>query len=112
MANQNGMLLIRFCSSYIGFTRKNEQRFVKNFLGDNKTEFIEILHTVILRYYEHFYKVSKRSVANYVSIVKFKITSQKMQYQSKIHLFQSMLNVTSILSSRLNEAVSSTQKCF
>ena len=57
---------------------------MKDFLGDNEAESIEILHTVILGYYQHFYIVSKRSVANYVSIVKCKTTSQKMQYHSKI----------------------------
>ena len=82
---------------YIGCPRKNKPLFIRNFLGDNETEFIEILLTVTLGYYQHFYKVSKRSVANYMSIVKFKTTSQKMQYQSKIYLFQSMLNVTSML---------------
>ena len=61
----------------IGYPRKSEPLFVKDFLGDNITKFIEILHTVILKYYQHIYKVSKRSVENYVSIVKFKTTSQK-----------------------------------
>ena len=63
---------------YIGCTRKSEPHFVKDFLGDNKTKFIEILHTVILGYHQHFYIVFKRSVANYVSIAKFKNVS-KMQ---------------------------------
>ena len=31
-------------------TRKSELLFVKDFLRDNNTEFIEILHTVTLRY--------------------------------------------------------------
>ena len=69
--------------------QKNEPLFVKNFLGHNETEFIKILHAVTSGYYQHFYKVSKRSVANYVSIVKLNTTSQKMQYQSKIMLSKS-----------------------
>ena len=59
--------------------------FVKNFLGDNETEFIEILHTVTLGYYQHFYVVSKRSVANYVRIVKFKTMSQKCNIKVKLY---------------------------
>ena len=39
-------LMLTTKSDYIGFTRKSESLFVKDFLGDNKTEFIEILHTV------------------------------------------------------------------
>ena len=69
---------------YIGCSRKSESRFVKNFLGENETEFIELLHTAISWYYQHFSEVSNRSVANNVSIVKFKTRSQKMQYQSTI----------------------------
>ena len=69
---------------YIGYSRKSEPLFVENFFGDCKTEFIEILHTIILEYHQHFCQVSTRSVANYVSVVKFKTTSQKMQYQGKI----------------------------
>ena len=42
-----------------------------------------ILNTVNLGYYQLFYKISKKSVANYVSIVEIKTRSQKMQYQSK-----------------------------
>ena len=64
---------------YIGHLRKNQLLFVKDFLGDNTTEFIEILLTLTLEYYQLFCKVSKRSVANYVSIVKFKTMFQKMQ---------------------------------
>ena len=41
-------------SIYIGCTRKSELLFVKHFLGDNKTEFIEVLHAVTLGYYQHF----------------------------------------------------------
>ena len=62
---------------YIECPRQSEPLFVKDFLGDNKTELIEILQTVSLGYHQHFYIVSKKSVENYVSIVKFKTTSQK-----------------------------------
>ena len=47
-------------------------------------EFIKILRTLTLGYYQHFCIVSKISVVNYESIVKFKKTSQKMLYQSRI----------------------------
>ena len=48
----------------IACTRKSEPLSVKNFVGDNEIEFIVILLTVTLGYGRHFYKVSKRSVAN------------------------------------------------
>ena len=67
---------------YIGC--KSEPLLVEGFLGDSTTKFVDILPTATLGYYQHLYKVSKKSVANNVSIVKFKTTSQKMQYQSKI----------------------------
>ena len=74
----------KMLSINIGCTRKSEPLFLTNFLGNNQTEFVKILHTVTLRYYQQFCLVSKKSAANYVSIVKFKTTSQKLQYQCKI----------------------------
>ena len=44
--------------------KKSEPLFVKDFLGDNKTEFIEILRILTFGFYQDFYEVSKRSVAN------------------------------------------------
>ena len=64
----------------LGVRKKVDRSSLKNFLGDNNTKFIEILHAVTIGYYQHFYIVSKRSVAIFLSIVKFKTTSQKMQY--------------------------------
>ena len=63
----------------IGCIKKRKPLFVKDFLGNNKTEFIEGLHTITLEYYQHFYKVFKRSVTNYVSNVKLKIMLQLWQ---------------------------------
>ena len=68
--------------------QKSEPPFVKDFLGDNEIQFIETLYTVILGYYQHFYVVSKTSVAYYGSIVKFKTTSQKCNIRVKFIYFK------------------------
>ena len=42
-----------------GIPEKVSSFFLKDFLGVDKTEFIEILHAITLRYNQHIYKVSK-----------------------------------------------------
>ena len=51
-------------NSYIRCPRKCEPLFVENFLSNNNTEFIKILHRVTLEYYQHFHKVSKTVLPN------------------------------------------------
>ena len=47
-------LAFRIFWNISGVPEKVNRFFVKDFLGDDKTEFIEILHTVTLGYYQLF----------------------------------------------------------
>jgi len=44
---------------YIKYSRQKEPLFVKEFLGDYKPKFIEVLYTVIQLYSLHLYIASK-----------------------------------------------------